>query len=420
MARLSQDPANLLPIIHTPGTSAAARRVQSKNTTGDRPATDEREIGNETLVGTTFDIPAVTVDVEANLVNGKLLAQFANRASGSTWTNASLQSMLGSQDVDLELRQRNDARTSFVQTVYVKQAAIASYRLAASTNASATETFNLTTNNKTAFERFVQVDHFTAVSTSQTIFNLSAIPVALTAGVVSGNRGISVAYANLSGSSTYLLEGPDYSIDSSGATRKLRISGTPAAGIAIGTRVMVAYQRSGSTPGTALDVFSSKDTISPAAIRGYYHIPVTITAANSSRLTRGVQSIEATMNFQPTQEVGMGSQAIAAGRTTPAEVTGTITIFSQDFTEEKLMQKGTLTPNADTVTDYPIDGWRDDIRFKIEFKNPETGAILRTDVLSGCTITNDGKEVRVGSQVGKQYGFRGSAGFTWLNSKNAA
>lgn len=415
MTRLSQDPASLLPIVHTPGASGAARRVQSNNTSGDRPATDERELGNESIVGTTFDTPNVTVDVEANLVNAKLLSQFANIPSGSTYTNESLQDMLGSQDVDLEMRQRNDARTSFIQAVYVKQAAVASYRLAASTNASSTETFNLTSTNKTAFERFVQVDHLTAVSSSQTAFTLTSTPVALTKGVASGNNAITVAYAVDSGSSTYLLEGQDYSITGTALT----ISSSAASGIAIGTDLMVAYQRSGSTPATWDDAFDAKDTLSPAAVRGYYFVPVTITANGNDRVTRGVQSIEATMNFQPTAEVGMGSQAIAAGRTTPAEVTGTITIFSQDFTEEKLMQAGTTSPAA-TSTDYPIDGWRDDIIFTIQHKDPETLTVLRTDVLSGCTITNDGKDVRVGQQVGKQYQFRASSGFAWLVSKHTA
>lgn len=416
MTRLSQDPANLLPIIHVPGYSLSARRVQSVNTSGERPATDERELGNETIVGTTFDTPQVTLDIEANLVGGNLLGLVSNRASGSTWTDSSLQDMIGTQDVDVEMRQRNDARTSQTQTIYVKQAAIASYRLAASTNASATETFNTTTNNKTAFERYVQVDQLTATSASQTIFDLTAVPIALTKGVASGNNAISVAYADASGSSVYLLEGSDYSI-ASGATWKVHVSGTPAAGISIGTKFMVAYQRSGSTPGTALDIFDDKNAVSPAAIRGYYHIPVTITANNTDRLTRGVQSIDATMNFTPTQEVGMGNQAIAASRQTPAEVTGTITILSQSYDEEKLMQTGALSPSN---TDFPIDGWRDDLEFKVEFKDPATGTILRTDVLSGCTITNDGKEVRVGQATGKTYNWRGSAGFEWLNSKNAA
>lgn len=413
MSRLSQDPAALLPIIHVPGRSLAARRAQGVNTTGDRPATDERELGNETIVGTTFDTPAVTLDLEANLVNANLLALVSNRASGSTWTDDSLQDMLGNQDIDVEMRQRNDARTSFVQTVYVKQAAIASYRLAASTNASATETFNTTTNNKTAFERFVQVDHIQTSGSAQTAYTLTATPIALTKGVASGNNLISLAYSAESGSSTYLLEGPDFSVTGTALT----ISSSAAAGIASGSYVMASYQRSGSTPGTALNIYDDKDLISPAAIRGYWHIPVTITANNVDKLTRGVQSIEATMNFAPTQEVGMGSQAIAAGRTTPAEVTGTITIFSQDWAEEKLMQTGALSPSN---TDFPIDGWREDIEFKIELKDPATGTVLRTDVLSGCTITNDGKDVRVGTQVGKTYQWRGSAGFTWLNSKNSA
>jgi len=411
--RLSQDPAALLPIIHTPYASGAARRSQGVNKTGDRPATDERELGNESIVGTTFDTPTVTVDVEANLVNAKLISQIANRPSGSTFTDSSLLTMLGNQDVDLEMRQRNDARTSFIQSVYVKQAAVASYRLAASTNASATETFNLTSTNKTAFERFVQVDHLAVTSGGQTAYTLSATPVPLTKGVSAGNNLISLAYAEVSGSSVYLLEGDDYSV----AGTSLTISSSAAAGIASGSYVMAAYQRSGSTPSEWDDPFDAKDTFSPAAIRGYYFIPVTITASGNDRRTRGVQSIEATVSFQPTQEVGMGSQQIAAGRQTPAEVTGTITIFSQDYAEEKLMQDG--DPNS-TVTDFPIDGWRDDIQFKIEFLDPKTLTVLRTDVLSGCAITGDSKDVRVGTQVGKSLPFRGSAGFDWLLTKHTA
>lgn len=413
MSRLSQDPANLAPIIHTPLAGVQARRVQSVNATGDRPSTDEREIGNESIVGTTFDTPQVTLAVEANLVNAKLLNQVANRPSGATYTDASLLSMLGTQDIDLLMRQRNDARTSFIQDVYVKQGTVASYRIAASTNASATETYNLTATNKTAFERFVQVDHLTAASSSQSIFNLSAVPVPLTLGVASGNKAISVAYAASSGSSTYLLEGLDYSITNSGSSYKLRVSSSAADGISVGTKLMVAYQLSGSTPGSGLDSFAAKDTTSPAAIRGYYHIPVTISVEGTDRVTRGVQNIEATVDFQPQTEVGMGNQTIAASRQTPAPVTGNFTILSQDWTEEKLMQTGSVSP---TNTDFPIDGWRDDIVFKLDFKDPRTGSILRTDVLSGCTISNDGKEVRVGQATGKNYQFKGSTGFDWLVS----
>ena len=407
--RFSQDPADLAPIIHTPLAGVQARRVQSVNSNGERPATDEREVGNESIVGTTFDTPNVTADVEANLVNSKLLNIVANRPSGSTYTDSSLLSMLGNQDIDLQMRQRNTARDTWLQDVYIKQATVASYRLAASTNASATETFNLTANNKTAFERYVAVDHLTAVSTSQTAFTLTGTPIALTKGVAAGNELISVAWATESGSSTYLTEGSDYSV----AGTQVTISSSAAADIAIGDHIMFAYQLSGSAPGTALDSFDLKDGGSPAAIRGYYHIPVTIIASGTSYVPTGVQSIDATVNFQPQQEVGMGSQAVASSRQTPAEVTGTFTILSQRYNVEKLMQTGDA---SSSVTDYPIDGWRDDIRFKVDFKDPATGSILRTDVLSGCTITTDGKEVRVGQATGKQYGFRGSRGFDWLTS----
>lgn len=414
MTRLSQDPAHLAPIIHVPGFGIQARRVQSVNASGERPSTDEREVGNESIVGTTFDTPNVTLDVEANLVNGKLLALVSNRASGSTWTNLAMADLIGSQDIDLQMRQRNTARTAWLQDVYVKQGAIASYRLAASTNASATETFNLTTTNKTAFERFVQVDHLTATSEDQSVFTITGTPIALTKGVNSGNQLLSVAYAQPNGSSTYLSEGEDYSVTGTTVTLSSSHAGAMVSG---STQIMFAYQLSGSTPGTALDSFATKDTVSPAAIRGYFHIPVTITANGVDKVPRGVQSIDATINFAPTREVGMGNDVIASSRQTPAEVTGSITILSENYDTERLMQTGQLAP---TSTDFPIDGWRDDLRFKLEFKDPKTGTVLRTDVLSGCTITNDGKEVRVGQAVGKTYAFRASAGFNWLNSKNTA
>src|SRR3990172_12858269 len=101
MGRISQNPANLAPFINTPADSTQARRVQSANTTADRPSTQEREIGNESIVGTSFDTPDVSVSVEANLVNGKILATIANRDPDVAHGQLSLLDMLGQQDIDL-------------------------------------------------------------------------------------------------------------------------------------------------------------------------------------------------------------------------------------------------------------------------------------------------------------------------------
>ena len=405
MARLSQDPANLAPYIHVPGAGLQLRRVQNVNPTGNRPATDVREVGNESIVGTSFDTPAITADIEANLVNANILNQMANRVSGSTYSNDSLLDMLGNQDVDLQLRQRNTARTSWVQDVYIKQAGIGQYKIAASTNQPSTETYTLNANNKTAFERYIKVDHLTAVSSSQTAFTLTGTPVALTKGVASGNNLVSVAYAAESGSSTYLLEGTDYSVTGTSVT----ISSSAAAGISSGTQIMFAYQLSGSTP--AGDGFGAKDSTSPAQIKGYYHVVPTMTVSGTSSSPTGVQSVNATVNFGIQTEVGMGNQAIGYSRNTPAEVTGDFTVFSTDYSLEKLLQTGQTSPSN---TDFPIDGWRDDILITLAFKDPDTGTTLRTDVLSGLTIVNDAKDIRVGNAVGKQYQFRGSSGFDWL------
>ena len=84
MGRLSQDPANLAPFIVTPAASTQARRVQSANTNAQRPNTVEKEIGNETVVGISFDSPDVTLPIDANLVNARLISLFANFISFQT------------------------------------------------------------------------------------------------------------------------------------------------------------------------------------------------------------------------------------------------------------------------------------------------------------------------------------------------
>lgn len=409
MARLSQDPANLAPFIITPRAKTQARRVQSVATTGDRPSTNEREIGNETFTGTTFDTPEVTVNVEANLVNGKLLAAVANRDPGATFTNLSLEDLLGQSDVDLNMQQRNTARTAWVQSVFVKQAGIGSYRLAASTDASATETIELRATNKTAFEKYVQTDNLTSAGANQTAWTLTDTPVPLTRGAFAGNKALSVAIAEPNEPSRYLLEGVDYTI----AGTTLTLAGAALiASITANTQMAVSYMVA-APPGD--DDYQAKDTTSPAAIRGYYHVPVTLTANANNKVLTSVQSIEATLNFGIQREVGMGSQAIGFFRQTPAELTGSFTVFSEDFSMEKLMQAGN---EADASGDYPIDGWRTDIDIKLEFKHPETGVVQRTDVLDGLTITGDVKDVRVGQAVGKQYNFTASAGFIWKVTKN--
>jgi hypothetical protein len=410
MPRLSQNPANLAPFINTPAASTQARRVQSANTTVDRPSTQEREIGNESIVGTTFDVPDVSVAVEANLVNGRLLAIVANRDPDNTFSNLSVLDMLGQQDIDLMMVQRNTQRDAWLQTVYVAQAGIGSYRLAAATDASSTETLELTATNKTAFERFVQVDNLIAMSAAQTTYTLTADPVELTRGLKTGNSLISAAFAQPAESSTYMVEGVDYSV--AGTTVTL-LNAEYIAEVVSGTQFLFAYQLPGATPGGTS--YQAKDLISPAAIRGYYHVPVTITVSGTQMQTTGVQNIEATVNFGIESEVGMGSQAIGYFRAEPAEVTGNFTIFAERYALEKLLIAGT-TGSSDT--DYPIDAYRDDIIITLQFKDPETGAVQRTDMLSGLTITGDGKDVAVGQAVGKNFNFTAAANFNWYTTKH--
>lgn len=410
MSRLSQNPANLAPFINTPAASTQARRVQSANTTVDRPSTQEREIGNESVVGTSFDAPDVSVSVEANLVNGRILAIIANRSPSATFSNLSLLSMLGQSDIDLMMMQRNTSRDAWLQTVYIKQAGIGTYRMAASTDASATESFDLSATNKTAFERFVQVDNLLASTAGQTAFTLTGNPVELTRGAAAGNSLISAAFAQPNEASTYMTEGIDYSVATSTVTL---LNADHIALVVSGTQFLFAYQKPGATPGGTS--YQAKDLISPAAIRGYYHIPVSITVSGTTMVTTGVQSVEATVNFGIDQEVGMGSQAIGFMRAEPAEVTGNFTIFEERYAAEKLMIAG---ETGSANTDYPIDAYRDDIIITLQFKDPETGSVLRTDVLSGLTIIGDGKDVAVGSAVGKNFNFSAATGFDWLVSKN--
>lgn len=409
MPRLSQNPADLAPFIITPLNEVQARRVQTKNVTGDRPSQEEREIGNEALVGRTFDPPEVALNVEANLVNARLISLFANRNPDATFTAVTVQDLLGNADVDLMMVQRNAARTAWLQSVYVRQASIGSYSISASTDASATETFELAADNKTAFERVVVVDNLTAAAPNQTAYTLTQTPVVLTRGQKAGDFLISAAMAQVNSASTYLLETDDYTV--SGTTVTL-VNADIIALVASGTQFAFAYQRSG---GTAGDPFQAKDTISPAAIRGYYHIPVTITASGSNMSVRGMQSIEATMNFQQEKEVGMGNQAVGAFRVTPAEVTGNFVVFSENYALEELMISGELNPSD---TDFPIEAYRNDIIVKIEFKHPTTGAVLRTDLLSGLTIAGDGRDVSVGQAVGKQFNFAAADNFGWYVTKN--
>lgn len=411
MPRLSQNPANLAPFINTPADSTQARRVQSANTTVDRPNTQEREIGNEAVIGTTFNVPNVTLAVEANLVNANLLSLVANRPVAGTFSAQSLLDMLGQSDVDVMMVQRNAARDAWLQTVYVKQGGVGTYRMAASTNASATETFTINATNKTAFERFVQVDNLVAASAGQSSFTLTGTPVALTRGSVAGNKLISAAFAQPSESSIYMVEGVDYSV--AGNTVTL-LNTDEIAEVVSGTQFLFAYQLSGSTPGGTS--YQPVDSVSPAAIRGYYFIPVTITVGAQDQTPVGIQSIEATVNFGIQSEVGMGSQAIGYFRNEPAEVTGTMTIFEELYNFEKLVIAG-VTNSTDT--DYPIDAYRNDIIITLDFKDPITGSVLRTDVLSGVTITGDGKNVQVGNATGKTFNWSASTGFDWLVDKLA-
>lgn len=408
MPRLSQDPANLAPFVITPRAVTQLRRVQSVNTSADRPSSQEREVGNETIVGISFDAPEVGIALEANLVNSRLLAIMANRDPDATWSGETMQDLLGQADVDINLVQRNTARTTWLQSVYIRQASLGSYSIAASTDASATETFEFNSDNKTAFELYVQTDLVVAGSNGDTTYTLSASPVALTRGKAAGNKAIGVQLAAEDEPSTFLIEGADNDFTISGTT--LTLSADAAALVLTGDLLSVSYQVA-SPPGG--DTFQAKDTISPAAIRGYPNIPVTLKVLSETLPVRGMQSIEATMNFNSNVEVGMGSQAIGSERVIPAEVTGNFTIFQEDYRTEKVLMAG----DSAAVGDFPIDAYRSDLIIILDFKHPDTGTILRTDTLSGVTVTGDGKDIAVGSAVGKNFNFSAATDFSWFNDK---
>lgn len=409
MARLSQDPANLAPFAITPRQIIQLRRVQSVTQNTDRPNTQQREVGNETIVGITFDPPNVTLGLEANLVNSRLLAIMANRDPDATWSGQTVQDLLGQCDIDINLVQRNTSRTSWLQSVYVRQASLASYAISASVDGAATETFEFNADNKTAFERYVKTDLLTASGANQTAWTLTDTPVALTRGKSAGNKAISVQLAANDEPSTFLIEGADNDYTISGTT--LTLNAGAAALVASGDKLAVSYQIAAAPAG---DPFQAKDTISPAAITGYPNIPVTLRIGSTNLPVRGMQSVEATMNFNSNVETGMGSQAVGSERVIPAEVTGNFTLFSEDYSAEKFMISGELAP---TDTDFPIDAYRDDLILVLDFKHPETGTILRTDTLSGLTVTGDGRDVTVGNAVGKNFNFSAATNFNWYNDK---
>jgi hypothetical protein len=210
--------------------------------------------------------------------------------------------------------------------------------------------------------------------------------------------------------STFLIEGADNDYTISGTT--LTLSSDAADLVETGDKLSVSYQIASAPAG---DPFQPKDTISPAAIRGYPNVPVTIRVLSESYPVRGMQSIEATMNFNSNVEVGMGSQAIGSERVIPAEVTGNFTVFQEDYRTEMMLMTGETSPSD---TDFPIEAYRDDIVLELDFKHPDTGTILRTDTLSGITVTGDGRDVAVGSAVGKNFNFSAATNFTWYNTKH--
>lgn len=410
MARLSIDTSNIAPFAIMPFETAQLRRVQSVNTNSDIPSEQIREVGNESVVGVVKDRPNVTMTLEANLVNSRLLAVMANRDPDSTWSNLLVQDLLGQVDADFNLLQRNTSRTDWLRSTYIKQASLASYRIQASVDGNATETFEFNADNKTGFERWIQVDRVTAGSNNQTAFSITETPVALTRGKEAGNTLKSVFRATPNGPNEYYLEGPDNDYTVSGTN--VTFTATGAQNIATGDVVVFVYQTD-ADPGAG-DQFQAKDTISPAAIRGYYHVPVRLRVTGTTLPIRGAQSVEATMNFNSNVEVGMGSQAVGSERVIPAEVTGNIVIFEEGSDVEKFLIAG---ETASTDTDYPIEDFLDNVQIELDFLHPDTGTLLRTDTLSGVSITGDSRDVVVGQAGGKQFNFSAATDFGWYNDK---
>lgn len=381
---------DLQPQIAAPKGLLAAARVQRFEWPMELPVTNIDELGRVLHVGTTTEIPNVTVTLEAFDVSHNTYAYLTGYTPGTFPVSGA--SITEFKNVDVIGQIRDGTTKNIVNSLYVKRGTVTAMDATFGVRDNSTVSYTISANSKKEFKQPVFYETSTTVSGGAKMV-LANTPTYLTR---TSGYIIDAYRTAANGTTNYLDEGTDYTV--AGTTITFLDAGGVSSGSANSLdRVWVTY-----TSPITNSVFQALDDVAPAAIQGKY-VPVRISVSNIPR----VQSASIRVSF-PTEEIlEMGGLGKPVGYETGIpEVTGEISVLKTD-TELLQILEGVGTSTVESDLEYA----RNDLPLKIELKNPRNPAqVLLTYYVPQMTITSESDENSVNQSMNETFAFSSTTG----------
>lgn len=380
---------DLQPQIAAPKGLLGVARVQRFEWPMELPTTNIDELGRVLHVGTTTEIPNVTVTFEAFDVSHNTYSYLTGYTPNTFPVSGA--SITEFKNVDVIGQIRDASTKAIVNSLYVKRGTITAMDATFGVRDNSTVSYTVSSNSKKEFKQPVFYESSTTISGGAKLA-LTNTPTYLTR---TSGYIIDAYRTSAAGSTNYLDEGTDYTV--TGNTVTFIDSGNVTSGSANSLdRVWVTYTS------TASKVFEALDDVAPAAIQGKY-VPVRISVSNIPR----VQSASIRVSFPSEEILEMGGLGKPVGYEVGIpEVTGEISVLKTD-TELLQILEGVGTSTIESDLEFA----RTDLPLKIELKNPRNPSqVLLTYYVPSMTITSESDEDTVNQSMNETFAFSSTTG----------
>jgi hypothetical protein len=366
----------------------AAARVQRLDFPLTINTTNIDELGRTLHVGTTSDIPEVTVTLEAFDVSHNTFSYLTGYTPGTYPVSGA--SITELKNVDVIGAIRDNCADSVVSAIYVKRGIVTAMNATFGVQDNSTVSYTINANSKKAFRQPVFYENFTA-SGNQPSFNLGHTPTYLTR---TSGYIISAYLTAASCETNYLNEGTDFTV----AGTVVTLSGVAASA----SNYWFTY----TSP--AASTFQGLDNVAPAAIQGKY-VPVTISVSSIKR----VQSATINASFESEQILEMGGLGKPVGYelNTP-DVTGDIAVLKTDNDLLALLE-GVSTSTVENDVEFALTS----LPLKVQLKDPANPSrTLLTYYVPSITITAHGDESVVNTSINETFSWKSTTGQLYVAS----
>jgi hypothetical protein len=377
--------------IATPKGKFAAARVQRLDFPWSANVTNIDELGRKLHVGTTTDIPEVTVTFEAFDVSHNTFAYLTGYTPATF--PASGVSVTEFKSIDAIGQIRDTSSTNIVNAIYVKRGIITGMDASFGVRDNSTVSYTMNANSKKELKNPVYYESWTAASGTGD-FVLSRTPTYLTR--TSGyilNAYLTDASA---GTGSYLNNVTDYTV--AGSTVTL------VAPADTGDTLWVTY-----CSNVTNQTFDALDNTAPAAIQGKY-VPLTISVNNIPRAQSA--SIRASMSSESILELGGLGIPVGVEVGIP-DVTGDISVLKTD--------NDLLAILEDVVSQAPVENdlefAKNTLPLKIQLKDPTNpNRVILTYYVPSITVTSEGDDSSVNQSMNETFSWNSTTGELFIAS----